>query len=169
MEEIWKEASVEGYFVSNLGRIKGRSGKIMKLWRNEKKNPYLSVCIRLNGRGSKAKALKIHQEVAKAFIPNPENKPCINHIDGNKLNNTVTNLEWCTFSENTRHAFTTRLAKAKRGCDHPKSKLTKEQIVYIRNNYIPRDKTFGSRALSRKFGMSHTNILDIINNKTYII
>lgn len=55
--------------------------------------------------------IKIHRLLALHFIPNPLNLPCINHIDGNKLNNDLDNLEWCTYSENTRHAMTTWLQK----------------------------------------------------------
>ncbi|WP_139925238.1 HNH endonuclease [Hymenobacter sp. DG01] len=61
---------------------------------------------------------KLHRLVAGRFIPNPENKPDANHLDGNKKNNDVSNLEWVTKSENTRHAYATGLMKAKKGPAH---------------------------------------------------
>ncbi|SDX80785.1 NUMOD3 domain-containing DNA-binding protein [Hymenobacter psychrophilus] len=77
---------------------------------------YLQVFLKLNN-GSK-KWRKIHRLVAGRFIPNPENKPDVNHRDGNKESNGVNNLEWVTKSENTRHAYATGLMKAKRGPEH---------------------------------------------------
>ena len=69
MEEIWKETEISGYFISNLGRLKGRSGKIIKSYLN-KRTGYLNICLKPNGKNSKSKAVKIHRLVAEAFIPN---------------------------------------------------------------------------------------------------
>ncbi len=164
MEEIWKESSIPGYFISTLGRVRGRSNKIIKSYIT---NNYLQVVVRLEGRGSKVKVLKIHREVAKAFIPNPNNLPQINHKDGNKLNNIVNNLEWCTNKENTIHAYKTGLAKPIKGSDNIQSKLTIKEVTYIRKHYIPRDFNFGCRALARKFNVSHTVIHEVVKNKAY--
>lgn len=164
-EEIWKETSIPGYFVSNLGGFRGRSGKPIK--QQIHKNGYYVYAMRPEGRKGVCKCVKIHRLIAEAFIPNPENKPFVNHIDGNKLNNNIKNLEWCTNQENVIHAYKMGLCKIKRGEDNHWSKLTNEQAEWIRKHYIPRDKQFGSRALGRKFNISHQQILDIVNNKSY--
>lgn len=69
------------------------------------------------------KSFLIHRLVATAFIPNPENKPQINHIDGNKLNNNVSNLEWATSKENNKHSYDTGLNKIRTGNDGANSKM----------------------------------------------
>lgn len=112
--EVWKD--IEGYEglyqVSNLGRVKSvtretpftnRWGQRITRTRKEfimkpKKqyNGYLVICLRNNG----GRYFSIHRLVANAFIPNPENKPQIDHIDGNKENNCVDNLHWVTAAEN---------------------------------------------------------------------
>ena len=162
--EIWKLIEINGYFISNYGNLKGRFGKIMKLHIN--KNGYYSISLKPNGKHGKAITKRIHQLVASAFIPNPNNLPCINHKDGNKLNNSVENLEWCTYSQNSRHAINTGLTKfdSISGENNLNHKLTQEQVNWIRNNYIPRDKDFGCRALAKKFNVSHVVISSIINN-----
>lgn len=73
---------------------------------NDNGKGYKNVNITINGIH---KRMYIHRLVAMLFIPNPENKPQVNHIDGNKWNNNVSNLEWCTRSENIQHAFNTGL------------------------------------------------------------
>ena len=115
--EIWKDVvGFEGlYQVSNLGRIRGidryvgyRNGR-KRFWKGRIKiqtvtdKGYLKV--RLCDRTTKDKTDEVQRIVAKAFIPNPENKPCVNHIDGNKQNNRVENLEWVTSQENTLHSI----------------------------------------------------------------
>jgi hypothetical protein len=116
--ENWKDVKgYEGlYQVSNLGRIKSLS-HINYLGRLRQK------CIlgnRLSDRGyhtavlynnGKPKSFRVHRLVANAFIDNSNNKPHVNHIDGVKSNNLVTNLEWVTISENQKHAFKTGLNK----------------------------------------------------------
>jgi len=114
-DEVWKDAiGYEGYYkVSNIGRVKSlpRNGtikqeRIMKI--KISKAGYATVHLRKSGY---SKHRKIHRMVAKAFIEAVEGKPLINHIDGDKLNNTIDNLEWCTHKENVQHAHDTGLAK----------------------------------------------------------
>lgn len=117
VQEIWKNIEgFEGYYqVSNLGRVKSLkrtyySGshnslktideRILSPYR--KSSHYFSVKLRIDGI---CKTHFIHRLVAKTFIPNPENKPEVNHINGDKTDNRVANLEWVTRSQNIRHAF----------------------------------------------------------------
>ena len=98
--EIWVEIfGFEGYQVSSWGRIRNADGQILKPYRSEK--GYLKIELRKNGKGYKK---RIHRLVASAFIENPQNLPQVNHKDGNKENNSVTNLEWVTDEQNKEHA-----------------------------------------------------------------
>ena len=106
MNEIWED--IEGYEglyrVSNLGRVKSLKRNTAKeriMCNRKDKYGYLYVGLCKNGN---IKYHKIHRLVAKAFIPNPNNLPQVNHIDGKKENNTVKNLEWCDASYNQIHA-----------------------------------------------------------------
>lgn len=108
--EIWKDVNgYEGlYKVSNIGNIlslkfnRGKKEKLLAKTLNQW--GYYFVCLTKN---EKKDTSSIHRLVAEAFIPNPENKNTINHKDGNKINNHVSNLEWCTISENLKHSFKT--------------------------------------------------------------
>lgn len=132
MQEIWKD--IEGYEglyqVSNLGNIKSLKRKtwngyifvqkedlILKPGLNAKKYLYVSL-----SKDNKTHTYRVHRLVAQTFIPNPENKPQVNHIDGNKSNNNVDNLEWCTNSENQIHAFKLGLKPSFIGSKNPNCK-----------------------------------------------
>lgn len=96
MEEIWKDvAGFEGlYQVSNLGNVRNSKGKILK--QATSRNGYKRIFLHKNGYAP----LLVHRLVASAFIDNPQNKPCVNHIDNDRANNLVDNLEWVTYKEN---------------------------------------------------------------------
>lgn len=101
MEEIWKDIKeYEGlYQVSNVGRVKRvATNRVLQPYRN--KVGYLLVYLCKNG---KRKTHRIHRLVAQSFIQNPENKPEVNHLDENKINNMVSNLEWSTRKENCNY------------------------------------------------------------------
>jgi hypothetical protein len=108
MEEIWKDiVEYEGYYqVSNLGRVKRLKGSPRTLEdrvliNKTKKTGYKFVCLSVN---REFKYKHVHRLVAEAFIPNPNNKLFVNHIDCDKSNNNVSNLEWVTAEENNKHA-----------------------------------------------------------------
>lgn len=109
----------------------------------------------------------VHRLVAEAFIPNPDMKPVVNHLDGNPLNNVVENLEWCTISENSKHAFKIGLHISIKGEDKSNSKLTEEQVRWILRNYQKGSKEFGRKPLARKFNVSHQLIKNIIDRKKW--
>lgn len=129
MNEVWKDIKdFEGiYQVSTFGRVKrlsrktinkGLLGEDKELQLKEKiLNPstiskgYKGIVLT---KGKKRYPKKVHRLVAEAFIPNPESKPQINHIDCNKSNNNVNNLEWCTNGENQKHAFLNGLNSSKK-------------------------------------------------------
>lgn len=110
--EVWKEIIDLPYEISNLGNVR-RSDKYPYKCKNKKYvKPYINnkgyLCINLYKK-SKVYKFQIHRLIAIYFIPNPNNLNEINHIDGNPLNNSIDNLEWCTHSENIKHAWRTGL------------------------------------------------------------
>ena len=113
------------------------------------------------------KLQRVHRLVASKFIDNPFNKKCVNHKDGNKLNNDASNLEWATHSENTLHAFKTKLQVALAGEDNKNAKLTEKDVKNIRNEYIAGSKESGREALAKKYGVSQCTIGDIINYRSW--
>lgn len=104
VETFVKIDGFERYEVSNLGKVRNiKSGRILKP--SLQKNGYLTYGLYEN---NKQKFLYLHRIIATAFIDNPDEKPCVNHIDENKLNNDLSNLEWCTVRENMIHGTRTK-------------------------------------------------------------
>lgn len=127
-------------------------------------NQYLAHVSRIGGRDGKNLVLKAHRLVAKAFINNLENKPQVNHIDGIKLHNHRINLEWCTPKENSVHAKNTGLLNTPKGCSAGNSKLSRNQVLEIREN----KQKMTHKALALIHKVDRSRITKLINNKTYI-
>lgn len=166
MQEVWKD--VEGfeglYQVSNLGRVRslGSRGRIRSL--SLTKDGYVKV--RLIHKG-KDKTARVHRLVAEAFVPNPDNKGTVNHIDGDKTNNRVDNLEWTDRSEQMHHAYRLGLKTPMGGSKNSQAKLTEEQVKEIRRDYVRQSQEFGTVALAKKYGVTNRVIGLIVNGKSY--
>jgi hypothetical protein len=170
-EEIWKDVIglENGYMISNLGRIKSkqrvvdygckqalRPERILGL--REGKYGYLYTNLSFN---KVRKTVKPHRLVAQMFIENPDNKPCVNHINGIKSDNTLKNLEWCTYAENTEHAHKTGLKKGIKGEKSHLSKLTKENVEEIRLKYLKGN--ISQEKLGEYYNVSQSQIYRIVN------
>jgi hypothetical protein len=108
--ETWKTLKENPkYEISNKGNFRNSRGKILRLNKNKKGYLYCNV-----SKNNVITKVKIHILVARYFVDNPYNKETVNHIDGNKLNNDSTNLEWLTLKENIQHAWRTGLCKPKK-------------------------------------------------------
>lgn len=154
--EYW--APIKGYpdyRVSDLGRVKSlKQGKERILKPTPNKAGYLGVC--LCNEGTK-ETKPVHRLVLEAFVPNPENKPEVNHKDGNKANNHFSNLEPVTRSENELHAYKTGLKTAK-GSNNSQAKLSANGVLEILNMLnagIPQPE------IAAKYNVSRQNISTI--------
>lgn len=148
--------SVNRIITDSSGHVYKHKGRILKP--NKITNGYLVVYLRKNG---KTFALYLHHLVAEAFVPNPENKPIVNHDDGDKNNCSATNLVWSTYSENNQHAYDTGLKP--RGSGFYNAKLTEDQVREIRRN--GKYDTF--EAIASKYGVTKATIRDVLTNKTW--
>ncbi len=153
--EIWLPITdFESYEISNYGRIRNiKTNKPQKSFLNDK--GYLKVAI-INNDGIKRK-FRVHRLVGLMFIPNPENKPQINHKNGIKTDNHVDNLEWATGEENIEHALRSDFIKSK------KRKLTKEDVFSILEN----KNNLTKRELANQFNVSICTIRNIQRGKIY--
>lgn len=187
INEEWKVVEINpNYLVSNYGRVKTidhpvwckvnnsysiRKGRFCKPSNNNSKK-YWRVGIQIN---NKQKHIAVHRLVATAFIPNPNNLPQINHIDGNKDNNYVGNLEWCDNSYNQKHAFEIGLRdKKKCSLNCHLRKLSEEEVKYILEEYqkidlsIRGNKMKFCKEMQNKFNLKSKNsIFWIIQRGTH--
>ena len=155
---MWKEIS-EKYEASDNGHIRNkRTKKILKEFIG--KDGYLRT--QFDG-----KTRTIHRVIATAFIPRDPSRDFVNHIDGNKKNNCVDNLEWCTRSENLCHAYNTGLKSRPIGSKNPRCKLSDEQVTFIKKHYIKGDREYGAIALSKRFGVAHQTICAVVSGQNW--
>lgn len=186
--EIWKLIPGEWaheYYISNLGRVKYffTSKQKSKYNKTPSKDIFLSSHLYRVGYGKGyfafnlykgngiAKISYTHRLIALAFIPNPENKPQVNHIDGDSLNNSIENLEWVTAKENINHAWDNGI------CTPHTHDGTKKSFSpnYIRNERERIEKVFHYRsqglsqsAIGKLIGLDQSCVSRIINNKIRI-
>jgi len=151
-----------GYLISEKGEIisinYGNNGYQKSLKQHIDRTGYLTVSIYKNG---KKISFKTHKLVALAFIPNPENKETVNHIDGNKLNNSVYNLEWSTRSENCQHAWDNGLNKRSDKCTKAVSEATSVKVICnVSKKVFP-----NIRSAALVFGCSESHLSMMLRGK----
>ena len=156
-EEVWAESVVDGYLISNYGFVysKKRSRNLKMII---KKDGYHTIHVRHN---EKYRNMFVHRLVALAFIPNPFNKKEVNHIDGNKSNNHVVNLEWCTPSENIKHSFSIGLNSQ----EHRKNNRKINPDNDVKNVKIIHNMGFSYKQIAILYGVSDDTIRNIITKK----
>ena len=159
----WKKIAGYGnlYEVSDYGDIRNRKTKRLRKL-TPKNHGYIGVTVKYDGKWD---SIAVHRAVAIAFIPNPENKPQVNHKWGNKLDNYYKHLEWATQSENCLHSYHIlgNVTSANiGGAMNIHSKLNQEQQDYVLKNHKPHDKEFGITALGRKYNVHRKTIENII-------
>lgn len=163
-DDVFKPIMIDGYttkyIIDRLGNVyNSKNGKTLV--------PQLSTggYYRVKLSHNKiSKSYSVHRLVAYAFIPNPLNKPDVNHIDGVKSHNYVENLEWVTKSENSLHAYRTGL-NSNVGEINPKAKLTENDVIAIWNDINMKNESFTN--IGKKYGVSKATISHIYKGDTW--
>lgn len=156
MQEIWKQITgFDGkYYVSSLGNIRKDSRRVATT-PNARRYGYKYANLHL---GSERKNALVHRLVALYFIPNPDHKPCVNHIDFNVGNNRVDNLEWVTHQENSDHTIRAGRTSRARGEAAGNHKLTIDLVRLIRNDLA---SGMSNTAIAAKHGTNYSNVAHI--------
>lgn len=157
-KEVWKIIEeFTDYEVSNLGIVRNQKTKIILKIHTQNRG-YKIVNLK---KENKSKGISLHRLVAIAFLPNPKNKPQVNHINGIKDDNRLENLEWCTGSENVNHSIRTGLRPVLVGIQHGMSKLNNEDVVEIRRLYSK--KEMNQYKIAEIFNIKQTTVSQIVN------
>lgn len=146
----------ENYIISDKAEVINiTTGKIVSV--SKHKQGYRVVRVWKNNT---TRLMKIYRLLAILFIPNPENKIQVNHLDGNRMNESLGNLEWVTASENMKHAFKNGLSRGhfEKGSGHPLRKLSHSNILEIR---MMRKQGYSLKELSAKFGVGPSHICSV--------
>ena len=175
MEEIWKIIPDynDYYMVSNLGNVKSLDRMVINTSAGSKRlhkgdvkkkrksnSGYLYVGLQIHDKNINH---FVHRLVAQAFIPNPENKRYVNHINGIKTDNRVENLEWCTNSENVQHAYKTGLS-VNYGTNCHSAVLTNEKVLWIREQYLIGKSI---TEMGRHLGVCFDTVKKVVERKTW--
>lgn len=176
MIEIWKDiAGYEAYQISSFGRLRRNSRQVRTKFSKTGFRTLSAKPVKIcdNGKGykilcsfidKKKKNLYIHRLVASHFIPNPHNYQEVNHIDADKSNNHVNNLEWASVVMNRKHAVDNNLVP--HGERSPNVKLTKDQVIEILSAH-KEYPSINRLALSKKYNVKDTAICRIISGKRW--
>ena len=156
MPRIYHINTMDDYEITRNGDvINKKTGRVLKVQPNGKGYLRFSLLI-----GTKRKYFFVHRVVAEKYVPNPEGKPQVNHIDGNKRNNRADNLEWVTNYENRQHALKNGYHLTGEKCSW--SKLKQKDVDYIRSH--PNEKV---NDLARKYGVNPHAIRDVRNGRSW--